>query len=334
MIKANSVGTCAHVGILLTEDFSMLSFSSLIAPLRMANQLSGESLYHWSTLTIDDAPVTAGNGIKVTPDNHTSKIRHLDALIICAGDQIPYRGTQSYLELLQGMSSELVFGASGSGTYLLARAGLLDDYRCTIHWEHIAVTRERFPDLNITPRLFEIDRNRYTCAGGQAALDMILCEIRDTHGVELSSAITEQLVCDRQRDGKDNQSLMFNKSLYRAQPKLAEVISLMEANIEEPMTMTDLSSYTGLSKRQLERLFRKHMHCVPSRFYLQLRLEKARQLLLKTALPVSDIASECGFVSSPHFSKSYRDAFGLPPREDRSALKSSSIGFADHARPG
>lgn len=317
MPATNSTDATTHISILLTHQFSMLSFSSLIAPLNMANQLSGRPLYRWSTVHSCAAPVTAANGIHITPDSTSDHLDTADALIVCGGDQIPQKGTLAYVDCLQNAAKTMAIGATGSGTYLLARAGLLEGYRCTIHWEHIATTRERFPGITITPGLFEIDRDRYTCAGGKASLDMMLQQISESHGPELTAAITEQLICDRQRDAKDSQGTLFNKSVYRAQPKLAEVVALMEANIEEPMTVTDLSHYTGLSKRQLERMFRKYLQCVPSRYYMQLRLEKARQLLLKTSKPVANVASECGFVSLPHFSKSYREKYGLPPREDR-----------------
>lgn len=325
MTEATLSKRCVHIGILLTHEFSMLSFSSLIAPMRLANQLSGKTLYRWSTISTCATPVTAGNGISVSPDCVLTPPGDIDAVIVCGGDQLPLRRTLSHLDILNALPEGTIIGASCSGTYLLARANLLAGYQCTIHWEHIAATRERFPDLNLTPTLFEIDRDRYTCAGGKAALDMMLHAIGAAHGQSLSAAITEHLVCDRQRDAKDGQILLFNKSLYRTEPKLAEAVSLMEANLEEPITLADLSEYTGLSNRQLERLFKKHMRCVPSRFYMKLRLEKARQLLLKTAKPVSDIASECGFVSSPHFSKSYRDAFGLPPRQDRIQIREPKV---------
>ena len=136
-------------------------------------------------------------------------------------------------------------------------------------------------------------------------------------GADLASAITEQFMCDRIRDKHDRQRVPLTQRIGTNQPKLAEAVSLMEANIEEPMTLDELSHHVGLSRRQLERLYQRYLQCVPTRYYLELRLERARQLLLQTSMPIVDIALACGFISAPHFSKCYRDTFGLPPRDER-----------------
>lgn len=308
----------SRIGFYLVPQFSMLAFSSAIEPLRMANQLTSEPLYEWSLVSSDGEPVCSSNGISFDVDHGPSTRERYDALFVCGGLNIhKIHDEPGMLWLRQLDKQGAALGAICTGTYLLARAELLNDYRCTIHWENLAAAREEFPNLVISPELFEIDRNRYTCAGGTAPLDMMLSEIRTRHGSSLATRISEQFMCERIRDQHDRQRVPLTQRIGASQPKLAEAVSLMEANIEEPMTLDELSHHVGLSRRQLERLFQRYLHCVPTRYYLELRLERARQLLLQSSMPIVDIALACGFISAPHFSKCYRDAFSLPPRDER-----------------
>ena len=327
MIKATNESGVANIGFLLVPEFSMLTYTSCIEPLVMANRLSTTRLYQWKTIGISDEAVTSACGVPVYPDVTLADSKRFDAVFVCAGGQVQYHTQIEHIRWLRIMARQKkVVGAVGTGTHLLARAGLLAGCRCTIHWENIASLRDQFPELIVTAKLFEVENQRYTCAGGSAALDMFLHEVVSAHGSELASAIAEHLVCDRIREKHDGQRALLSRRIGNSQPKLAEVVTLMEANIEEPMTLGELSLYSGLSRRQLERLFQKHLQCVPSRFYLELRLERARQLLHQTSKPVIDVARACGFVSAPHFSKCYRDTFGRPPSGDRnhafSALES------------
>jgi len=186
--------------------------------------------------------------------------------------------------------------------------------------------REEFPKTQFSDDLFQIDRDRITCAGGQASLDMMLKIISDVHGPTLSAHISEQFMCERIRGTEDRQRIPLQLHLGANQPKLTEAVILMEANLEEPISLDELSSYVGISRRQLERLFQKHLNCVPTRYYLNLRLNRARLLLLQTSKSIVDIALACGFISAPHFSKCYRDMFGIPPRDERRKLQVSHNG--------
>lgn len=321
MIAKKSDDSATRVGFLLLDNFSMLAFSSAIEPLRMANQLSGDALYSWATVTENGEPVTCSNGINFQSDYSVATLERydaFDAVFVCGGLHVHRLSCDASIQWLKSLAkSQVVLGAVCTGSQVLARAGLLEGYRFTIHWENIASAREEFPHLVVSPELFEIDRDRYTCAGGTAPIDMMLHEIREKHGVELATSISEQFMCERIRDKHDRQRVPLTQRIGTSQPKLAEAVSLMEANIEEPMTLDELSHHVGLSRRQLERLFQRYLHCVPTRYYLELRLERARQLLLQTSKPIVDIALACGFVSAPHFSKCYRDTFSVPPRDER-----------------
>jgi transcriptional regulator GlxA family with amidase domain len=210
-----------------------------------------------------------------------------------------------------------------TGASLLARSGLMNGYNCTVHWENMESMQEEFPQIRFNNKLYEIDRDRYTCAGGSAVLDMMFKLITNTHSDEFTARISEQFMCDRIRGEDDHQRTPLQLQLGTGQPNLIEAVTLMEANIEEPISIDELSHLVGISRRQLERLFQRHLSCVPARYYLELRLDYARQLLLQTYKLVTDVSLACGFVSTPHFSKCYRDYFGHPPRDER-LLKNNS----------
>jgi len=313
-----SSDTTTRIGFYLVPQFSMLAFSSALEALRMANYNSGHSLYKWNLISSNGESVVSSSGIPF-PVAHSAQTKdNYDAVFVCGGLNVHLIHDEPGMQWLKQLDKKgSVLGAICTGTYLLARAELLNDYRCTIHWENLAAAREEFPQLVISSELFEIDRNRYTCAGGTAPLDMMLSEIRSRHSSSLATQISEQFMCERIRDQNDRQRVPLTQRIGANQPKLAEAVSLMEANIEEPMTLDELSHHVGLSRRQLERLFQRYLHCVPTRYYLELRLERARQLLLQSSMPIVDIALACGFISAPHFSKCYRDTFSLPPRDER-----------------
>ena len=310
-----------HFGFLLVPNYSMIAFTSAIEPLRMANRAAQKPLYSWTIYTLDGNPVNASNGLEITPDYSIDKSIDMSILFICGGVDISDCWNKSMKFALRKIASRnITMGALCTATYLLARAGLIDGYRCTIHWENIASMREEFPKTQFSDELFHIDRDRITCAGGQSSLDMMLKVISNSHGAKLSAQISEQFMCERIRGTEDRQRIPLRLHLGANQPILTEAVTLMEANLEEPISLDELSMYVGISRRQLERLFQKHLSCVPTRYYLNLRLNRARLLLLQTSKSIVDIALACGFISAPHFSKCYRDMFGIPPRDERRKL--------------
>ncbi len=311
-------GKPIRLGFLLTPEYSMIAFASAIEPLRMANRLSGKRLYQWTTYTVDGNAVMASNGLEIHPDAAITEVAGLDTLFVCSGLDVERASDRATLSWLKKLAQQRMnFGALCTGAHVLARAGLLDGYRCTLHWENIASMREAFPRVVVSYELFEIDRDRFTSAGGTAPLDMMLNLITQQVGADTATAISEAFACERIRGRHDRQRIPLQLRLGTSQPKLIETVSIMESNIEEPISLDELARHVGVSRRQLERLFQKHLSCVPTRYYLELRLARARQLLLQTSISIVDVAFACGFVSAPHFSKCYRDYFGIPPREER-----------------
>ena len=318
MPEESSTTKVRRFGFLLVADFSLIAFSSAFDALRMANRMREQKIYEWQVLTYDGQPISSSSGLTITPDGDVASAPDLDILFVCAGDKVHLAADKPLLSWLRKLAHKKVaLGAMCTGSYLLARAGLLDGYRCTIHWENMASMREEFPNAIVSQELFEIDRGRYTCSGGTAPLDMMLNIISRHHGAQLAVAISEEFICERIRGRHDRQRVPLRLHLGTSQPKLMEAVALMEANLEEPMSLDELAQHVRLSRRQLERLFQKYLSCVPTRYYLELRLAKARQLLLQTSMSIVDVAFASGFVSAPHFSKCYRDFYGIPPRDER-----------------
>ena len=306
------------MGFLLVPDYSMIAMASAIEPLRMANRLSEKELYRWKIITFDGKPVHASSGLVMQPHHDVDGALPVDILFVCSGVHVDRVCDDKLVAWLGTLARrKIALGALCTASWILARAGLLRDYRCTIHWENLASMREEFPDSIVSSDLYEIDRDRYTCAGGNASMDMMLHIINKQHGARLAAQISEEFMCERIRGTNDRQRIPLRHHLGTNQPRLVEAVSLMEANLDEPMQLDELAHHVKLSRRQLERLFRKHLDDMPTRYYRELRLGRARQLLLQTNRSIADVGYACGFTSAQHFSKCYRDCFGFPPREER-----------------
>lgn len=312
-----------HIGFYLTHNFTMIAMASAIEVLRMANQLSGETLYQWFTLSENGESVAASDALEVRVDDKIPTQLPLDSLIVCGGVKVEQSCTPQLMSWLYQLDRQRkILGGICTGSYVLAKAGVMVNQYCAIHWEHLAGFQELFPSIKITNKLFTLNDKRMTSSGGTAPMDMMLTLVANQHGNKLSAAISEMFMCERIRNGEDVQKVPLRSLVGTSQPKLLEIVSLMEANLEEPIGMDELAGFVDLSRRQLERLFQKHLQCSPSRYYLQLRLSRARQLLKQTNLAIIEVSVACGFVSTPHFSKCYRDCFGIPPRHERLGISS------------
>jgi AraC family transcriptional regulator, glycine betaine-responsive activator len=316
-------------GFLLLPQFSMLAFSSAVEPLRAANRLSGRALYDWRILTVDGSPIHSSSRMHLLPDGGLDDARtdgggRLDFLFVAAGLAVQRLREPAVMAALRRLArGGCRLGALSTGSYLLAWAGLLDGFRCTVHWESLDAFREDFPDLDVTGELFEIDGPRLTCSGGTASLDMMLSLIGRSHGRDLAAQVAEQFIHERIRDTHDHQRMSLQGRLGISHPKLLQVITMMEAHLEEPLARAELARRAGLSTRQLERLFRRYLGRTPTRYYLELRLARARALLTQTAMSILNVALACGFVSASHFSKCYREFFNKMPREERQQTAAS-----------
>lgn len=307
-----------RIGFLLLDNFTLIAHSAAIEPLHMANQLSGQEHYQWLTLSEAGEPVRASDGQRMLVDAAIDDALDLDIVIVCGGVAPQQTHGKSHLRFLQALARRgCMIGGVATGTWALAQGGLLDGYRASIHWELIPGLQEAFPRVIVTNRLFTIEAKRLTASGGTAALDMMLNLIGQQHGAELMTAISERVACDRVRTEEEQQRVPLRHVLGTSQPKLLEVVALMEANVEEPLELEELADAVNVSRRQVERLFVKHLACSPSRYYQNVRLNRGRQLLQQTSMTVIEVASACGFASAPHFSRRYNELFGLPPSNER-----------------
>lgn len=317
-MSCKTMSQVKHVGFLTLNNFSMIAFSNAIEILRMANYLMGEDVYQWSIITPDGLTVQASNGLSFASAAPLDTIATPDILIVCGGVDVQTATTHSVLRLLkQASKQDIWLGSLCTGSYTLAKAGLLDGYQCTIHWENMASLCEEFPRIQFMEELFVIDRNRCTCAGGTAPLDLMLAFVSARFGKNLVAEISDQFMMVRARDSKDQQHIPVAARVGYSHKALVEVSALMEANIEEPLSLDELARLAGLSQRHLQRMFRHTLSMTPMHYYLNLRLRRARALLLQTEMSIMSITVACGFQSSCHFSKSYRTLFGYSPSMER-----------------
>ena len=303
---------------ILVPEFSMMPVTAAIEPLRIANRLSERSLYGWQMHSIDGEPVAASNGFTIACAGNLDAIGEHMVPIVCGGINIQSHTDKPLINFLRKAARRgSDIGSLCTASHILAAAGLLEDHTCTIHWENIPGFSEDFSEIKVTGNLFEIDRDRFTCAGGTASIDMMLALIASQHGPELAADVAEQVLHSPIRHHSEHQRMSLPARIGARHPKLVGIIEEMEHNLEEPLSPSLLAKQAGLSTRQLERLFRRYLDRSPKRYYLELRLKKARLLLLQTNMSVINVALACGFSSPSHFSKCYRAFYGRTPYRER-----------------
>lgn len=317
-----------RIAFLLVPRFSMMAFAAGVEPLRAANRLSGSALFEWQLVSADGNPVAASNGISVAAQGSLAELDKVDMVIVCAGLEAPEveRDVKVHHPLRRLARHGTVVGAISSGSFLLAEAGLLAGRRCTVHWEYLEAFRTRYPQLEVTEDLYVIDRNMFTCSGGTAALDMMVHFISEVGGSQLALAVAEQFIHPQVRTQEEQQRLDLHARYQIENPKLIQVISLMEAALDEPMELRQMAQRANISVRQVERLFREHIGSSPKTFYLDLRLAKARTLLRRTLGSLRTIALECGFGSPSHFCHAYKRRYGIPPTHERRSFAADGAG--------
>ena len=307
-----------HIALILVPEFTLLPMTSVIDPLRLANRHSERELYRWTTHSTDGVAVAASCGITLMPDGDLEDIPEQATIIVCGGVNVHHHADKALFNWLRKAARRgNDMGAICTGAKLLAMAGMLVNYTCTIHWENQPGFIEEYPDINVTASLFEVDRDRFTSAGGTSALDMTLALISSQHGSALASAVAENILHSPIRQPDEHQRMSVPARIGARHPKMIGIIEQMEKNLEEPLSPSVLAKQAGLSTRQLERLFRRYLERSPKRYYLELRLKKARSLLLQTSMSVINVALACGFSSPSHFSKCYRAYYSRTPYRER-----------------
>lgn len=307
----------------LLNQFTLLCYACAVESLRIANRMAGKQLYEWRVIGEGGDTVACSAGTSFRLDSDLNEVVRDEVIVLCGGIDVASATTK---KLLNWVRREARRGAKIGGLctagYAMAKAGLLDGKRATIHWENQDSFVEEFEEVTLTKSVFVVDGNTFTTAGGTASIDLMLKFIADDHGEVLANAVADQLIYTTIRTDQDTQRLSVPTRIGVRHPKLSAVIQMMEANIEEPISPSILAKDVGMSTRQLERLFRRYLNRSPKRYYMELRLQKARNLLMQTDMSVINVALACGFASPSHFSKCYRAQYNTTPYRERGAQAS------------
>ncbi|WP_374646843.1 GlxA family transcriptional regulator [Tabrizicola sp.] len=302
------------VSFVLMRQFTMLAFTSAIEPLRVANQLAGQVLFRWHVFSEDGKPIACSNGVPLLPDGPLPPLAAPGYVLVCGGVEPDAACSPALTDWLRAQWRHgRIVGGLCTGAYALARAGILDRRRFTLHWENIRSFSELFPKLTPEWQVFCVDDRIVTCAGGVAAADLVLKLIDDHCGPELSQTVMNMCLLTRRRDEGDEQTTSLTSRLGSRNRHLLKAVNYIEQCIEDTFRIDDCAEHVGVSRRQIERLFQKNLGMTPLQYLNGVRLQHGRALLAETDMSVIDVAVACGYGSSAHFSKSFRKKFGISP---------------------
>lgn len=305
---------------LLLDKFTMINFAGAIEPLRLANHVTGYPIYSWALCGENGTEQTCSNGATFKLDFGLDEVEREDTILVCGGIDIKKATTKPVINWLRREARRgVAIGGLCTGAYALAKAGLLDGKKATIHWENQDGFAEEFEEVNLTKSVFVMDGNRWSTAGGISSIDLMLRIVASDHGEDVANNVADLMIYSTIRTDQDTQRLSIPTRIGVRHPKLSQVIQMMEAAVEEPISPSDLAEDVGMSTRQLERLFRRYLNRSPKRYYMELRLQKARNLLMQTDMSVINVALACGFASPSHFSKCYRSHYNTTPYRERGA---------------
>ncbi len=310
------------ISFLLLPKLSMLAFTSAVEPLRIANQLTGQKLYSWQTISQDGKPVRASNGVEIGASCALDDAKIPGPLFVCSGVEPDTVVSDKVAGLVRKhWRTGHQVGGLCTGAYALAKAGILKGRDFTLHWENMPPFRESFPDLEPLDQLYAVDDRIVTCGGGSSATDLFLRLISERFGPILSHSVLNMCLHPVHRSEEEAQQSSRAASLGTRNRKLLQILRYMEENIEEMFSLDDLADRFKVSRRQIERLFLTHVHATPKQYLTDLRLRRGRMLLAETDMKVADIASSCGFESTNHFSRRFREKYGVSPHKFQTTRK-------------
>ncbi len=311
-----------HFLFLLVENFSHLAFSCAVEPLRIANLVAKSILYAWSFASETGEFARASNGSETRVGHCFKSLPTNDYTFILSGIGVQHSVTPGLLSAIrQGRAHGSRIGALCSAAYILAQAGLLDDLRAAIHWDYHDGFMEEFPQVNLSRSVFVADEPVITASGGIATADLMLHLIGHKHGEDLATEVADQMVYNAVREANAAQRVSLQTRQGGRNEHLRQAIHMMTESIEAPLPLSEIARRIGISARQLERLFGRHMNCSPKKYFIDLRLQKAQRLLVQTDMSVTEVAFACGFKSPTHFSKLYRVHFRVPPGQQKSKIE-------------
>lgn len=310
-----------HFVFFLIEDFSHLAFSCAVEPLRIANLISGRPLYRWSFASENGETATCSNGSVTLVHRDFGPLERHDRLFVLSGIGVRDRASPGLLAALRRERARgTAIGALCSGAWILARAGFLDGVPAAIHWDFHDSFMEEFPEVPLVRNVFVNGEKFITASGGTATADLMIHLIEQAHGHDLAVAVADQMVYNAVREPTAEQRVSFQSRHGMRNAHLAYAIRRMHENIETPLSPGAIAREIGISARQLERLFGRYMNCSPKKYYMDMRLQRARQLLVQSERSITEIAHATGFASASHFSRVYRTQYGLAPARQRDRL--------------
>lgn len=317
-----------QIGFILTDGFSMIAFSNAIEVFRMANYASGSTLYQLAVSGSGEGQTVASNGISVGHNSQIADLQHCHLILVCGGadlKKLQHHTLWLKPHLLKFSQKNIDLGGICTGAFLLAGTGLLDKHDASIHWENMLAARETFPNVRFNHNLYTIDRQRYTCSGGTASLDLCLRIIRQHHSRALAESIAEQFTLSSLRTAEEYRHKPLVHPQGSSHSYIIEAVVLMEQNLEDPLPISQVAALLNVSVRQLERGFKQYFQKSPQLYYTELRLQHAHRLICQTGKPIIDIALACGFSNPSNFSKAYRSHFRHTPSQARKHYQSTGL---------
>jgi transcriptional regulator GlxA family with amidase domain len=304
--------------MLLFPGFPMMAFSSVVEPLRAANALGAEPKYSWITVSSTDKPITASNGITFTPDFRLTERPSADYIVVCSGGDADQLTAQAPLKWIRAnLRRGAHLGSVADAAFYLARAGLLDDYACTLHWRSQPAFVEAFPHIELKRSVYVIDRTRFTSAGGVGAFDMMLDIIQRHHGQEMARGVAEWFVHDRIRANADREKLQLRLRTGIRNDLVLAAAARMEERMERGETIAQIARKLGVSVWKLDRAFRADLRTSPGDYFRQMRMERASDLLIHSSLPIHEVGLACGYTDFPAFVRAFRRTYRKTPGDLR-----------------
>ncbi len=306
--------------ILVTPHFNLATTTAFLDPFRVANYLTGNSSFRWQLVSSTGDETPTSNGLSISTNSIATTLSSKPDLVLVSSSWVPetHHTVEVTKALVRWSRDGAKLGALDTGTFILARAGLLSNRRATVHYEHIDALIELFPDVTVTEDLFVVDDNRLTCCGGLASVDLALHILRDIGGEGLANATARYLFHHHVRGPETSQNPNSLEPFGQITPSVVRrAIDLMEANLEDPPSIPNICAQLKVSQRHLGRLFKQYVRKSPVLYFRDIRLDRARGLVTQTEMKLSEVAVASGFASQVHFSRAYRGRFGLPPKQDR-----------------
>ncbi len=307
--------TTLSVTLLILPDCSMMSVACTLDPMRAANRIAGETLFSWTIETLDGEPVSLTCGLPIMADAVFSDTARSDVLIIIAGFNSEHHARQNTISKLAKVAPQYkAIGGMEAGSWLMARAGILNGYSATTHWEDLEDFASKHPGINVIPDRFVIDGRYFTSGGASPAFDLMLQLLRLRKGMSFSMEVASVFIYDDAHASSDAQMLVSLGKLSAIEPRIAAAIKLMETSLDEPLSISTIAHRIAVPVRTLETLFNATLQSSPGKYYRHLRLQLARRLLTDTNFSIQEIAIRTGFNSSSAFSRTFKVHFGTGPR--------------------